>query len=77
MINYSISNPEQYEAVKADIQGSINAKLDALFKKAHLMSVRTDGCKTYLNFEWVENGSLQRDTIWVDARLFSEPTSSK
>ena len=77
MINYSISNPEQYEAVKADIQGSINAKLDALFKKAHLMSVRTDGCKTYLNFEWVENGVLQRDTVWVDARLFSEPETSK
>lgn len=77
MINYSISNPEQYEAVKTDIQGSILAKLDALFKKAHLMSVRTDGCKTYLNFEWVENGILQRDTVWVDTRLFSEPTSSK
>ena len=77
MINYSISNLEQYEAVKADIQGSINAKLDELFKKAHLMSIRTDGCKTHLTFEWVEKGNLQRDTIWVDARLFSEPTSSK
>lgn len=77
MINYSISNLEQYEAVKADIQGNINVILDKLFKRSHLMSVRTDGCKTYLNFEWVENGSLQRDTVWVDARLFSEPTSSK
>ena len=77
MINYSISNPEQYEAVKANIQGNINVILDKLFKRSHLVSVRTDGCKTYLNFEWVENGSLQRDTIWVDARLFSEPTSSK
>lgn len=77
MINYSISNPEQYEAVKADIQGNINVILDKLFKRSHLMSIRTDGCKTYLNFEWVENGVLQRDTVWVDARLFSEPTSSK
>lgn len=75
MINYSISNLEQYEAVKADIQGSINTKLDELFKKAHLMSIRTDGCKTHLTFEWVENGSLLRDTIWVDSRLFSEPPS--
>ena len=77
MINYSISNLEQYEAVKTDIQGSINVILDKLFKRSHLMSVRTDGCKTYLNFEWVENGVLQRDTVWVDARLFSEPETSK
>lgn len=77
MINYSISNPEQYEAVKANVQGNINVILDKLFKRSHLMSVRTDGCKTYLYFEWVENGSLQRDTVWIDARLFSEPETSK
>ena len=77
MINYSISNLEQYEAVKADIQGNINVILDKLFKRSHLVSVRTDGCKTYLHFEWVENGVLQRDTVWVDARLFSEPETSK
>lgn len=75
MINYSIANLEQYETVKTDIQGSINAKIDELFKKAHLMSVRTDGCKTHLAFEWVEGGAVLRDTIWVDSRLFSEPLS--
>lgn len=73
MMHYSISNAEQYNAVNADIQGSICSVIDKLFKQSHMVVVRTDGEKTFVTFEWVENGVLKRDTTWFDSKLFKEP----
>lgn len=69
---YSISNQEKYNAVKKDVQSSINATLDLLFTKAHIVEVRTEGSRTYLIFESVtDSGQLEKDTVFFDSRLFS------
>ena len=69
---YSISNQEKYTAIKKDIQGSIYEFLENLFNKSHIVETRTEGNRTYLIFEWVdENGQLQKDSTWFDSRMFS------
>jgi len=69
---YSISNQEKYTAIKKDIQGSIYEFLENLFNKSHIVEARTEGNRTYLIFEGVdENGQLQKDSTWFDSRMFS------
>ena len=69
---YSISNQEKYTAIKKDIQGSIYEFLENLFNKSHIVETRTEGNRTYLIFEEVdENGQLQKDSTWFDSRMFS------
>lgn len=69
---YSISNQEKYTAIKKDIQGSIYEFLENLFNKSHIVETRTEGNRTYLIFEGVdENGQLQKDSTWFDSRMFS------
>lgn len=71
-MHYSISNQEKYTAVKKDIQGSIYEFLENLFNKSHIVETRTEGTRTYIIFEWVdENGQLQKDSTWFDSRMFS------
>lgn len=70
-MHYSILNQEKYNAIKKDVQGSIIEHLDKLFDKSHLVDVRSEGSRTYLIFEWVdENGQLQKDSTWFDSRMF-------
>lgn len=71
-MHYSISNQEKYTAIKKDIQGSIYEFLENLFNKSHIVETRTEGNRTYIIFEWVdENGQLQKDSTWFDSRMFS------
>lgn len=71
---FSISNLEKYNALKKDIQGSIVSVLDTMFEKAHICDVRTEGNRTYVIFEWVDDGgNLQKETIFFDAKLFHIP----
>lgn len=69
---YSALNQEKFNGLKKDIIGSISESIENLFNSSHVVEVRTEGNRTYLTFESVnDSGELQKETVWFYSGMFS------
>lgn len=71
---YSIANPDKYKGIKKDIIDSLTANIECLFETAHIVEIRSEGGRTYLRFDRVDdNGVLAHELTFFDSKLFCIP----
>lgn len=72
---YTKADLTQWESAKKDILGSIEANLDAMFEKAHLLAIREDendsSKRVFLDFDICDKNYVQTASIALPNRLFS------
>lgn len=68
----SLTDPKQYEAVKNDLIGTINANIDAMFKKSVAVKLdETDGNGLKLTFSVPFEDSILTSTVYLPSTIIS------
>ena len=68
----SLADPKQYEAVKNDLIGTINASLDAMFKKSVAVKLdETDGGGLKLIFSVPFEDAMLQSTVCLPSTIIN------